>query len=394
MRLDKLLVFLSAAAVAAAGCGGGSGGGGGGLGNAALDAAVPALAAELRSDSQELDPALLADPFDPIDNPNAPEEPFITGVQLGGDPDDGTTDLEVTVLVAVTRNPDGSGRVTTTVTNDATGFAFLTHDVVFDKPSISARVPPLGLAGLAADGTGQAFVIVRLVQTGTVTRDFANVDPGTGDTLVDFGVAPVPDARATAQFVVAEDLLVEYAIASGPNGHEAKIVDVRSGSGRSRLARAGGPAVTDVEHRVASLLVGGLDYDRDGGDVVIAVGPDADRARNVAVDASIALDVTIAGGVAGGTRETDLRDNITNEIDDSTLDAIAYTGALALPGDGELANGTIDESRRVRLETRTEETVPALAHSLDGELGAAGDLSEALYLPSRAERTTRFYLFR
>ncbi|RME72275.1 MAG: hypothetical protein D6776_09075, partial [Planctomycetota bacterium] len=165
-------MLLSLACTAALGCAGSAlsgcngGGGGGGIGNAAVQATLPTVFADLRSGRASFDTQLTGGTSVsmPLATFVAASNVVQNGVALGGESGDGTATVDVSVTVSHDAN-DGSRVVTIEVRETSSGFVFLTGRLEFGPLSLQARALPYSFAGVSpTTGSGEAFIAVRATQ--------------------------------------------------------------------------------------------------------------------------------------------------------------------------------------------------------------------------------------
>ncbi|MCZ6602814.1 MAG: hypothetical protein O6952_07405, partial [Planctomycetota bacterium] len=160
-------------------------GGGGGSKKSPFPAAVRNLFGDLddalRGGAGTLPASLTCgivnNPFDADVNTNTDQ---IAG---SGDDHEGTVP-SVTEQVLEIRNTNGSGTISYTVVDSSDpGRVFVDFTGTLSTPTIKFLPPPLGANEfLAADGTGQVFVVVTIERTIQWTRTFENDPVGTGGT--------------------------------------------------------------------------------------------------------------------------------------------------------------------------------------------------------------------
>ncbi len=365
------LVALVGAAVA--GCSGG--GGDDGIGNAAVDALLPSLEGSMLSGSADLSAAVTSGT---VSNPLAAETDSTQTVTLGSG-DDGTA-ASVQVTVDATHASNGGSTVAVTVKESGSTHVFLDATVETHPPQIDFRTPPLAFVDLDLTGSGRAFVIARVIQSGTLTRTLANTSAATGDTLVAVAAAPgLTDGTASGAFLSYQDFLLQLVIDQGT----ARVEEIETLSRASRFVRDGGPTVTQLALDVSSFAVAGAQYDANR-DLSIPVGNDV-VSGGAAADAALSLTASVVGGVANGKLETDVVGDIAGTVAGSTLTTITHATQLA---GITIDDGEIDVDAEVKIDSKSwEDPTPSgsISHTLDGALSALDDMEAALYLPSFTE---------
>jgi hypothetical protein len=370
-----------------------------GTGNAAIDAQSQALVTSFLSGGSTLDPTLFtAAGVTLSSNPlalGANVQP--TDVVLGGSPNDGTAS-NVTVTVTNTLNADKSQTVTVLVNEGGTGFQFLRVDETTHF-TITQRALPLGFSGLAADGTGLAFTLLRIAVADTASRTLANTSTSGGATFVNFGGNAAAAASATRTISGYEEFVLRWVISRNNNGTlTALIDDVSDLTAISLLSRrTGGPGATGVTQSITNLVVGGTLFGSTG-DIVVPVGNDV-RTGGVSPSAAITFTVTTGGGVTATGTSTVVGGGVTPSGVSTTTTVLNYNGTLNQPV-SDVNDGTIehDAGDDVQVGTATQEFQPDLSHSVDSAFRGlslfSGDLATFLYFPEAAAQATPIYFLR
>ncbi len=393
------LAVVSIVGVVVVGCGGGGGGRGGGgggsgsTGNPAIDATVNTLFTSMRGGAQNLDGSITNGT---VANPLAnPAQSTNNQIAITGGANDGTVQ-NVNVTVNVVPGSDGSSVGSASVTEVGTNFAFLTVTQTINAPQLSVRVPTGGLSGLATNGTGNAFIIVRAQYTATLTRTFNNTSTS-AQTLVTFGTAPaVANGTVTQNSSGFEDFIVHYVITTGTSGLTARIQNIADGSGQGTATRQGGPATSPLNQNYSTLTVGGLSLPANN-DAIIAIGSDTSVNPSTGATAAVTLNFSLSGGIATvATSSTNVQDNILPQIVNSSQSTITYNGALS--GLQNVADGVVQIDQTVRADSSQIEdrlNGATFGSTLDqGQLGFAGDLGQILYLPNAVSVERAIYLIR
>ncbi|RMG17409.1 MAG: hypothetical protein D6731_04170 [Planctomycetota bacterium] len=385
----------------AGGCGGSSGGGGGGVGNAAIDATLGALRTSMLTQSANLDASVTNGA---VANPLAAPTAGTSGtVPLTGANHEGTA-TNVTATLAVNANAtNGSGSMNLQVTEDATSFAFIDATVSWNSPSISFRAAPNGYAALAAAGTGQAFIIASITQSGSVTVSFTN-DSGTA-TLVDFTGPPDLSGSARADgtrsgtYTRVTEVLIEYSI-TGTGTLTARIERTETVGSRYIFTRSGGPATSQLSQSIANLVIGALTGLNGNGDVTVPVGTDLGVTPSAGASDAISFALSLTGGVVGGDLDTDITGAVTAPLTNANTTSVNFNDTLAASA-AQVGNGNVEIDESVVVSSSSEEDPTAggsLTHALDAPIAALGagfgSLEELLYLPSESSSTREFPLYR
>jgi hypothetical protein len=383
-----------------AGCGDGGDGGGASIGipptvgNAAIDATLLDLEDSLLDKDPNLDGAITVGT---IANPNA-SLPDVVNQRVtldpGTYPQDGTTTAVLLDVIVPAPNSDGSHQVTVTIDDEATGHEFFTAIVLYDAPLIQFRAPPLGLANLAVDGTGQAFIVASIDYTGSITRAYAGTTP-TAATLVDFsGLTSVPDGIRDGVFTAYEEYLIEYRIVLSGSALQARIVAVHPGSRGAYFARTNGPPVGGITHNFTTLRIDSTNLSTNR-DVEVPLGTDADPFSTFTATSAAQVDVLLGGGVTGGDWETDITGVLNPAHTTDTDSLVNYTGNLAATA-ADVDDGTIQADEGLRVESRSREDASggAVVHSLDDLIAPFESLVDLLYLRTRSDQQSALFLYR
>jgi hypothetical protein len=382
--------------VALSGCGEGPSSDTANVGNKAVNKTLPTLKVNLLAQSTNISPSITNGVVVP--NANAMQANVNQAVPLGGALDDGTS-ADATVVVTTTPPTESGGNtITMTVSDTASGDVFLDATVVNDNGVIVGfRLPPYGYDALAADGTGQAFIIASLDWLGSTSRTYVSQTVG-GLTLVDLAAFPaVADGLLQGTFARYEEYLVEYDIVDNAGELEAHVVrttQVAHGFG-FRRSGLGAPNTTMVGQSFSQVDVGGFlaDLTRD---VVIPVGTDADPLSPFTDTTSLTVDFSVIGGVVSGDLASDFGGAINPIPATNITTSVNYTGNLAASV-AEVNNGTIETDERVVMTTSSiEDSTPAgdVVHSVDALLAPFADLEDLLYLTSQAEQESSLFIFR
>jgi hypothetical protein len=354
------------------------------LGNKAVSATLGTLFESFVSGGATVNPAITSGV---IPNPfAAPAGVSLSNVNLGGDPDDGNATVDV--LATVTHDPDDGSRTVNFLVDETGGtHVFLSGTLQLGALSLSARSLPLSFSGISpTTGTGEAFVVARVRQDGTINRTFVNTSAASGKTLIDATIAPQPASALSGSFSVELDLFLNYVVTSGSGGLVARLASIDVSFASSTLERAGGPAAAALGQAITSLLVNNTAVDT-GSDIVFAVGTDAVGSGGFGATDPVQIDGMITGGVTGlGVDTTVGGDLVTGAMFSGTTINVADVLDLPAPdvNDADLDFGQITFS------SRSAEVTPSLDHTLGNNASfddaiSPLDLSELLWFPSTAE---------
>ena len=365
---------------------------------AAIDATLPALTAELRAGTS---PLATTATVGSVVNPLALPADSTQTVALGGRANDGTV-TAAQVRTQGSRQASGRETLTLTVTDTTTQVVQLelTFEVTRAEPTFS--VPPLGLSDLSADGTGQAFVLVRYTYDGTLRREFEN-DRG-GRTLIDYGgfSPPIATVVQSATFSGYLEYWVEYQLDRATSGDlEARVVGFSPASSSLIFARAGGPGAGAVIQTFDDLTVDGLSALGAGAPTAV-VGPDHGSGARASAGAQLVIEARHSGGVPGAVYRTRVTGALTPPLTDTNGFATLHTANLS--GLTSVGDGRVQVDQTVRVRTQTDESPGSspLDHALDGQLGPVSpvlapwlaELEQVVYLANWARREQAVLLYR
>ncbi len=381
--LGILAVSLGCGLVAV-GCsgGGGGGGGGGGVSNVAISGTLIDLSTSLASRSTNVSGALTQGV---VSNPTALDPSGTdSAVAVGAVANDGTV-ASVNVIRTNTTNADGSATFRVQVQEAVTNFEFVNATITLNRPSVSYRQSTLSFDALAADGTGRSFIIVKVVETGSISTTLNNTSTST-ETLVDFtGLTPaLIDGTQSGNFTATEEYLFEYALTNVGGTVSAELIDIHDWADSYIFQRVGGPVTNQLSVNVTSLLVAGGALNGNDTNLAIAVGTDSGL-TGVADGAALASAFVVSGGVTSATLESDVKGDVTPEINDSAATTVNYTGALTVLGTPPVSDGGYDTDKKIEFSSKSKENPTSggdLQTAIDGLLGDFGDLEDLLYLPN------------
>lgn len=310
---------------------------------------------------------------------------------------DGTA-TTVTARVTTTVGSTGVQTTTSTVTENGTGFVFLTVNET-SSFTISQRAMPLGFSGLAANGTGRAFTILRISATDSLTRTFNNTSSST-KTLVAFGSNAAPATTATQQANATLDTVLRWQISlNSTTGQLTALIDDISSSPEAATflgTRTGGPAAVQLTNNISNLVVGGTAFGSNG-DIVIPVGNDA-RTGGVSPTGGVSFSVSVGGGIAATTTANIATGAFVASPVSSTGSVLTVSSTLNQSSVG-VNDGIVDHdpAEDIMIASLATELTPTLSHSLQGISlsGAAifgGGFGGVLYLPE-FDATARWIMF-
>jgi hypothetical protein len=300
---------------------------------------------------------------------------------LGQAEGDGTADLEVTVATTFSKNTEGTGTLTATVVETATGFEFLRYTATIQKPTLTYGVPTYGLDALAADGTGQAYILIKLVSQGSVTRTFTNANPDNGNTLINFGEETAPSGTASGSGSGTIEFMGEIVVAKTDGKLVARIGHGGSGTfSRIQFRREGGPALDDPDLTFSKLQVGVLAV---GSGYMVSVGGDFPAETHVAADATVDLTYAVTGvgeGLFVGAQVAGPFEMPMTFFEGPTG---SFTGAMKGLGDVDDGRVQLTDATSVEISAFLQEPGPMLEHSITSE-DLPQDIVSSAYLGSFA----------
>lgn len=402
--LVGLLALASIVTQPACSSGGGGGGGGTSTGNPAVDAVTQAVINELLSgDAMLTNPALfVTSTFNPFAFPPAAAS---TTVSLTSTmPNDGTA-TSVTVFGTFTLNVDNTITIETSIVDDANGFVYLMEEVNASKPSISFRGVPNGFAALAADGTGQAFVMMEVSGSASYTRSFTNQNTNSS-TLITFDQDhPAPTSTVEVGTIEgAARFLTEFQITLNQitGLPEARVAAFDPFPGLSvRFDRVGGPVITAVRPVLSNIVVDGQMFTTDLDDLFIPVGDDL-LAGGVSPTGTFSYDLDVEGGAGAAL--------VAAQFDGSGFDPASYftlsfptstsgalqldnpTGGVDLDMGGQV--GAFAFERIIEFSDMSGSPTHSIEALGDGDTTPALGFSQAVYPSSFSTFGNRIYLFR